>query len=326
MTNEEFSPRDMRPDVSVLIVNFNGMQFLDNCLNSLKTAFVRHTYETIIIDNASSDGSQAFLRERKDIRYIESPDNLGFTGGNNRAASIARGNVLLLLNNDTCISSNLDTLIDIALDEDVGAVGCRLVYGDGRLQFSVGLDHSPLRIVLSWLGLEKRHRLPSLFRRTQTDPVFYGASHPNVDWVSGACLATRRDVWNRLEGLDEKFFMYCEDVDYCLRVRKMGKRVAYHADAIVIHFEGAGKTWVGGMALKRTVHSYHVFIQKHFGSVYVKAVALALGCVFLMRSFSFRCAGLLTRGKEKKALFFDKSVCYRKAALLFLIDVFSNTK
>jgi len=316
MTTESI-PHELIPDVSVVSVNYNGLHFLENFLNSLKNAFERYTFETIIIDNASSDGSQAFLRGRNDILYIESSENLGFTGGNNRAVGKASGKVVLLLNNDTRVESCLDPLIDMALKEDVGVVGCRLIYGDGRLQFSAGLEHSPLRMVFSWLGFEKRHWLPSVFRRAQTDPAFYDVPHSEVDWVSGACLATRREVWETLNGLDEKFFMYCEDVDYCYRVRKLSKKVVYLSNATVTHFEGAGKPWIGRMALMRTVSSYKVFFSKYYSPPIFRITQILLSIVFFTRAGAFFIKSFISDDRTK-VLDKDKFSAYREAAFELL--------
>ena len=316
MTGPAVDTHGPAPDVSVVIVNYNGLRFLAECLDSLKTtAFQRHSHEVIVIDNASSDGSQAFLRERTDIRYIESKLNLGFTGGNNRAAADARGKVLLLLNNDTRLEGPLDLLVDQALQPGVGAAGPRLAYGDGRLQFSVGFDHTPLRIVLSWMGLERQHRLHPIFRRMQTQPSFYDHSHAQVAWVSGAVLATRTEVWRSLDGLDDTFFMYCEDVDYCRRVAGKGLRVAYVADVRVTHYEGAGKAWIGSMALSRTSRSYFEFTAKHFGLDAAQRMALGLSSVFFARSIAFWVCGVLAFFKPAKgALWRDKGRGYLAAA------------
>ncbi len=301
-------------DVSVVIVNYNGLHFLPACLSTAQAALQRHRAELIVIDNASSDGSQAWLRARTDIHYIESAENLGFTGGNNRAVHEARGRVVLLLNNDTRADVCLDPLVDEALLDDVGAAGCRLVYGDGRLQYSVGFAHTPLRIVLSWLGLEKRHRLPSVFRRVQTQPSFYDSSHASVAWVSGACLATRREVWQQLGGLDAAYFMYCEDVDYCLRARALGLRVSFRADTQVTHFEGAGRPWAGRMAVLRSARSYLIFASKHFGPRSATRLALSLGMVFCARALAHAGAAVLATNAPRRALQRDKSSGYFSAA------------
>lgn len=302
------------PDVSVIVVNYNGLRFLPACLDSVRAALQRHSAEVIVIDNASVDGSQAFLRTRPDIRYIESPDNLGFTGGNNRAAREARGRVLLLLNNDTRCDMPLDPLVEEALQADVGVAGCHLVYGDGRLQYSVGFEHTPARIALSWLGLEKQWRTPDVFRRVQTRPAFYAASHGRVDWVSGACLATRRDVWERLGGLDDAFFMYCEDVDYGRRVRQLGLRAAYRADVTVTHYEGAGKAWAGRATVLRTLRSYLLFASKHFGKAAASRLALSLGVVFSAKALAHAGRAVMSNNPERRALQRDKRNGYFNAA------------
>jgi len=284
MTPSPPLPDRVTPDVCVVIVNYNGGHFLDACLASLQGAFVRHRHEVIVIDNASSDGSQALLRARTDIEYIESDRNLGFTGGNNRAALAARAPLLLLLNNDTWIPAPLDALVERFRDEHVGVAGCRLTYGDGRCQPSVGYEHSPLRLLLSWLGLAKLHFLPSLFRRLETDAAFYARRHDDVAWLSGACLLTRTALWHRLGGFDEDIFMYCEDVDYCRRVRALGRRVVYDPAATVVHYEGAGKPWIGAAAMRRTCRSYLLYLQKHYGTVARCIVAPCLAAAMLARA------------------------------------------
>ena len=319
MKSEFYITGNIQPDVTVLIVNYNGLQFLDECLTSVKTAFKRYSHEIVLVDNASSDSSQRFLRERTDIRYIESSVNLGFTGGNNLAGRHAYGKVLLLLNNDTRIEKNLDSLIDQAMSKQIGAAGSRLIYGDGRLQFSVGFHHRPLRLVLSWLGLEKIHQLPSIFRRIQTDPSFYEKTHAAVDWVSGACLATRREIWDSLGGLDEAFFMYCEDVDYCLRVRNASYRIVYNAESLVTHYEGAGRTWIGQAALQRTARSYAIYLEKHQSNLVSRIASLGLAAVFLMRSAAFAAIKISVKSSEKdrKQVITEKYYGYRLVAWQF---------
>jgi len=323
MSADPASIPTVAPNVSVLIVNYNGLRFLEDCLSSIKTAFIRYTYEIVVVDNASIDGSQAFLKNRNDISYIASDKNLGFTGGNNLAGRHARGQVLLLLNNDTCIERNLDPLIDEAMSEQVGAVGAHLVYGNARLQFSMGLDHTPLRLICSWLGLEKRHSFPNVFRRIHTDPGFYSQPQKHIAWVSGACLATRRGVWEALGGLDEDFFMYCEDVDYCLRVRKAGYTIAYVPDTLVTHYEGAGRPWIGQVALMRTCRSYQTYLTKHHSAFVAKITSLGLATVFLMRSAGFALTHYLGRADAmRKEVTRQKISAYLAVAIEFSAQAF----
>jgi GT2 family glycosyltransferase len=285
---QRHDPKDGMQLVSIIIVNYNGQRFLPECLDSLKGALKRYAAEVIVVDNASSDGSQAWLRQRSDIVYIESSTNTGFTGGNNLGASKARGDILLFINNDTVVPSVLDPMIDLLQRPAIGISACRLQYGDRRQQFSFGYDHTPLRLVFSWLGTEKKHWLPSIFRRIETDPAKYQVDHDNLAWVSGACFAIRTADWRQVGGFDTRFFMYCEDVDLCLRVRKQGLQVAYTAQSTVIHFEGAGKSWIGPAALRRTVRSYQLFTEKHCGHAWAVFVSVTLGSIFLLRGLAFK--------------------------------------
>lgn len=274
--------------VSVVIVNFNGLRFLRSCLDSIIVALQGISHEIIVVDNASVDGSCDFLAaEFAHVRLIQSYENLGFTGGNNLGAKNALGQFLLLLNNDTECKSHLGSLIDCLSDPAVGAAGCLLKYGDGRLQLSVGYEHTPSRIVLSWLGLSRFFKHLTIFSRVQTDLAFYAQKQENLAWVSGACLLTRADIWHQLNGLDEQFFMYCEDVDYCRRVRGLGFRVVFDPYSEVTHYEGAGKAWIGELALMRTARSCLLYTDKHFGRPSRFFVGTLLGSIFLARFLAY---------------------------------------
>lgn len=275
--------------VSVIIVNYNGKHFLDECLSSI-IEHVSIPYEIIIVDNASSDGSCSYIKSKwPDVTLVENQENSGFTGGNNLGASIARGELLFLLNNDTKLLSDFKGPCELFFeDSQLGVLGGRLYYGDGRQQFSLGLEHRPLRIILSWIGLKRVPFLPSVFRREILNVKTYGYPHEKVAWVSGACLITRRKLWQELHGLDERYFMYVEDVDYCKRVRLAGYRVAYTPDLEVVHYEGAGKVWVGEKALARTLNSYVVYTNKFYGVFSVGLLRFGLSLIFFLRALAYR--------------------------------------
>ncbi|XVJ69097.1 MAG: glycosyltransferase family 2 protein [Rhizobacter sp.] len=305
--------------VSIVIVNYNGLRFLPACLDSLAGAFRRYDTEIIVVDNASSDGSQAWLRQRTDIVYVESPTNTGFTGGNNLGASKARGELLLFINNDTLVPGPLDAMLDALQRPSVGVSACRLRYGDQRQQCSFGYDHTPLRLVLSWLGTEKNFRLPTVFRRIETDPKKYEVDHDNLAWVSGACFAMRRSDWQEVGGFDTRFFMYCEDVDLCVRVRQRVLQVAYTAQCTVIHFEGAGKAWIGPAALRRTVRSYQLFTEKHCGHAWAVVVSVCLGSIFFLRSMAFKMQS--RRASANTKIHQEKSAGYLGSAKLLFTSL-----
>ena len=310
---------DGPPTVSVVIVNYNGKHFMEECLNSLfAKGFSKYSFEVIVVDNNSQDGSQELLRKFKKITFIESTVNTGFTGGNNLGAHSANGKYLLLLNNDTRIETSLDPLVDAIQDSEIGAVGCQLRYANGNLQFSMGFEHTPLRIILSWLGVEKKKIFPNIFRRLDTHTVNYANKYRSVDWVSGAVLLTSRDHWNALNGLDDSYFMYCEDVDYCKRLREIGKQIIYLSGSTVTHHEGAGRIWIGRRALLNTARSYFIYITKHYGATRGRATCFGLSAIFLMRSIVFKTAAVFGRRSASRELSADKSTGYKLAAISLL--------
>ena len=301
------------PLVSILIVNYNGKHFFHECLTSIQE-HVGVPHEIILVDNSSSDGSVEYIRQAyPEVQLIVSPVNLGFTGGNNLGAKAARGRYLLLLNNDTVIRSPIVPLIEM-MDADVGigVMGCRLLYGDGRLQESIGYTPSVLSLVLSWTPLGKLFPNSKMFRRTVfCGSELYKQEYAEVDWVSGACLLTRTALWEQLGGLDERYFMYMEEVDYCLRVRKADYFVGYSSACEVTHFEGAGRPWVGERALLNTTESYMVYVSKFHGSTAVLVLRALLTPVFLMRAMAYMASYILHMdlyGSEKSKAYFHAAL------------------
>lgn len=310
------------PVLSILIVNFNGKHFLHECLMSIQE-HVGIPYEIILVDNASADGSAEYVRQAyPDVRLIVSQTNLGFTGGNNLGARAARGRYLLLLNNDTVIRSPIAPLIEkMEADAGIGVLGCRLLYGDGRLQESIGYTPDVLSLVLSWTPLGRLFSNSKMFRRTVfRESKLYHQELAGVDWVSGACLLTRTALWGRLGGMDEKYFMYMEEVDYCLRVRMAGFRVGYSSSCQVTHFEGAGRPWVGERALLNTTDSYMVYVSKFHGSAAVLMLRALLAPVFVMRSMAYLASYILCMDLHG----FEKSKAYFHAALKLTRGVFRH--
>ena len=294
--------------LSVLIVNFNGKEFLGPCFDSIRK-HITVPYEIIVVDNASHDGSVGFIKQNyPTVQVIASLVNTGFTGGNNLAAKEAKGRYLLLLNNDTVIRSSVDPLINLMESmAEIGVLGCRLFYGDGRQQESVGYMPCVMSLVLSWTPLATLFPGFAKFRRmVSDDSVLYDKVQTEVDWVSGAFLLTRAKLWRKLNGLDEQYFMYMEDTDYCRRVHESGSKVIYSAACEVLHYEGAGKSWIGVRAVLNTTNSYVVFMRKHHGMAAVIVLRMLLSPVFIVRSlahfFTFM-FGMDTNGHEKASAY-----------------------
>lgn len=299
-------------EVSVLIVNYNGRHLLKTCLDALaRHLAARH--EVIVVDNASSDDSLAYLAsEFPSVRVIANPVNAGFTGGNNIAARAARGRLLLLLNTDTEVRTPIDPLLALMdAQPSCGVMGCRLLYADGRQQESIGYEPSALSLTLSWLPLGRwMPRWPSMRRTVPASSGLYREALVPAQWVSGAFLLTPRALWDTLGGLDERFFMYMEDTDYCRRVRESGKSVLYSAACTVTHFEGAGRPWIGERAVLNTVDSYLSYVRKFHGGLNLLALRTALSPVFLLRSMANWLIALSGRDPHGR----DKARAFRRAA------------
>lgn len=228
------------PDISVLIVSFNTRDLLRQCLSSLREQAGRAGIETIVVDNASRDGSADMAAaEFPEVRLIRSPVNLGFGNANNRAFEEASGRYLVLLNSDAYLAPGV---LDAALQRmdsspDVGMAGGRLIGTDGGWQPSARMFPSLLNEFIILSGLAYRYpksRLFGRFDRTWADP----AEEAEVDWVPGAFAILRRDLIDRIGFFDPRFFLYYEEVDLCRRIREAGCRIMYWPELVITHLGG----------------------------------------------------------------------------------------
>lgn len=232
--------------LSVVIVNYNTRKLLKGCLESV----FKHTkdldFEVIVVDNASRDGSAKMVRKiikdgsfgktRPLIKLIESKKNLGFAGGNNLGIKQARGDYILLLNSDTLLKENAFLKMVDYMDGHPGVsiLGPRLLNVDGSHQKSVGWF--PALPVVA-LMLFKEHFGGS--HHVRSSPEKAG----EVDWVMGAALMARKDVFGKIGLLDEKIFMYMEEVEWCYRAKKAAQTVYFYPGAQITHlWQGSSKT------------------------------------------------------------------------------------
>jgi len=256
------------PDLSIITVSWNVRDLLRRCLRSLPASDSALSTDVWVVDNASHDGSAAMVREEfPHVRLIENPGNDGFTRANNQALALCRGRHVLLLNPDTeVIGDALQTMVSY-LDGhgDVGVVGPQLVYPDGSVQPS-RRRFPDLKTMLVESTIVQRLRPDNgVVRR------YYMADQPhdalqNVDWLVGACLMVRREAMEQAGLLDERFFMYSEEMDWCLRIKQHGWRVVYVPAARVMHHEARSS--------EQTPAAQHIYFQgskvayaaKHFGA------------------------------------------------------------
>jgi N-acetylglucosaminyl-diphospho-decaprenol L-rhamnosyltransferase len=259
----------MTVDVSVVIVAYEGRELLGRCLAALDAdaATARATRELIVVDQASSDGTAAWLRaERPDVRLLALPRNVGFGAGNNRGIDVAEGRWLLLLNTDCFVDRGaVDELVRFGeAGRRIGAVGPRLRWPDGSLQRSCRSFPTVWRIGTEYLYLRK------LAPRSTTLNDFYcgGFDHDRarrVDWLTGAALLVRREALERCGAFDERFFMYSEEVDLLRRFADAGWETWFDPAAGAVHVWGGTTRQEPGRTYREQLRSHVRYLDLHEG-------------------------------------------------------------
>ncbi len=258
------------PELSVLIISFNTRDLTLSCVEGFYDDAVGAGWEVIVVDNGSVDDTAAAVAARfPAARVVRSERNLGYAGGSNLGLRLARGEVVVLLNSDVFAPAEVLRALARTLREnpDIGALSPGLRTASGNPQpFAFGRDPT--------LGYLLRRGWRALRRKGPLHD--WGITRPmDVDWVSGACLATRREVLERVGLLDERFFLYFEDNDWCLRVRRAGWRVVYDPRWQVTHLGGASQR--NRRAVSRVYRqSLLAFYAKHYGPLATAVLRLLL--------------------------------------------------
>ena len=240
-------------DVSIIIVSFNARADLERCLESLHASPPRASHEIVVVDNGSSDGSVASARRSSDVLVIESGANVGFARANNAGIRASTGTTLLLLNSDTVVPPGaIDRLLgELDAQPDVAVVGPRLVDANRHAELSFG------RMIGPW----NEWRQKRLARSGQVESITRQRHYP--DWVSGACLLVRRSDAEAVGLLDERYFMYAEDVDFCAAIRARGRRVLFTPDVQVVHLRGRSVATARDETQAAYRRSQIAFYEKH---------------------------------------------------------------
>jgi len=269
-------------DLSIIIVNWNSLQFLRACLQSVRTTTGRLSYEVIVIDNLSTDSSPEALQsdEFAGIRVLCPGRNVGFARANNLGAKVAVGKALLFLNPDTVVLPDAIRALLHALssDETIGIVGCKLLNKDLSLQTSCVLPFPSLTNQLLCLDV-----LLNKFPRSALwgIPVLddSACSVPQqVPVVSGACLMVRRKTFEEVGGFSKEYFMYAEEVDLCHTAARLGWKTAYVGSVSVIHYGGQSSSQVRTSSFSSVLktHSVYTFLRRTRGPGYAFAYRIGL--------------------------------------------------
>jgi GT2 family glycosyltransferase len=249
--------------LDIVIVSYNARAHLERCLASLAAAPPAVPHEIVVVDNASFDGSAGAVRAGwPGVEVIERAENGGFAVANNAGIRATRGDFVLLLNNDTIVPAGaIDALLArLAGDPAVAVAGPRLVDAEGRAELSWGPMIGPLA-ELRQKRLLRRYEggVGSAVRHVER----LSRTERYVDWVSGAALLVRRADAESVGLLDERYFLYTEDVDFCAAMRSRGRRVLFTPAAEIVHLRGRSRASMPGPAEAAYRRSQVAFYEKH---------------------------------------------------------------
>ncbi|HZB26865.1 MAG TPA: glycosyltransferase family 2 protein [Vicinamibacterales bacterium] len=251
------------PALSIVIVSYNARRELAGCLDSLDAHPPGLTAEVVVVDNASPDGSADVVEARGPrVRLIRLARNAGFAAANNVGIRATSGDLILLLNSDTLVGpGSIDTLAArLRAHPTAAAAGPRLVDGDGRAELSFGPMISPFA--------ELRQKVVMALHRREFPPISTRVERATsreqfVDWVSGAALLVRRADAEAVGLLDERFFLYTEDVDFCAALRARGRRILFAPAAVITHLRGRSRASARAAMNAAYRRSQLAFYRKH---------------------------------------------------------------
>jgi GT2 family glycosyltransferase len=272
--------------VSVVVVNLNGLPWLERCLESVRG------YETIVVDHGSTDGSLELVAERFPRARLVEQANVGMGGGNNAGMRVASGRYFLLLNSDAWVLGDAVERLASHADAhpDAAIVGPRLRNPDGTLQRSVRAFPTRWRLATEYFLLRKLAPRSSLLNPLYVGGFDHGTSR-EVDWLSGACLLVRREATEAVGLFDEAFFMFSEETDWCFRFHEAGWKVLFLPAAEVVHVGGATH---GGGLYRENLRGHLRFAAKHRGPAEAERLRRMLARALRLRALVFPGA----RGRE----------------------------
>lgn len=285
-------------DISIALVNWNTKDLLQQCLDSVYRTAGDLRLEVIVVDNASEDGSPDIVAERyPDVVLVRSQVNMGFAAGVNIAFRHSTAPYFLLLNTDTIVLEGAlqGLLWFMETHAEAGVAGCRLLNCDGTLQRSCSRFPSPMTELFDALYLSKlfpRSKLFGCYSMSWWD--FEDVRE--VDFAGGSALMVRRQAIQEVGLMDEGYFMYAEEADWCYRMWKHGWGVYYFPGAQVIHLGGRSAAKFGSDVLLHLYISRYRFVRKHYGRVSAASMRAVIGLSSALRWSAYSAAAAFARG------------------------------
>jgi GT2 family glycosyltransferase len=253
--------------LSIIIVNYNTEKLLKGCLESVYASANGTPLDIWVVDNNSRDNSMPMVKSQfPSVQVLENPSNVGFSKANNMVISRSRSEYILLLNPDTLVMGDAIERMLTFMNKhpEVGIAGCKVLNRDGTLQLACRRSiPTPKAAFFRLMGLSllfPKSKTMAQYNMTYKSP---DQTH-EVDAVSGAFLMIRRKVVEDIGLLDERFFMYGEELDWCLRAKRAGWTVMYHPDAQIVHYKGESTKYNNRRASYEFYRAMYLFHKKHF--------------------------------------------------------------
>ena len=264
-------------DLSIILVCWNNKEYLDPCLESLYDTGMKNSFDVIVVDNGSTDGSQQMLAEKyPDVKVIQNDENVGLGRASNQGIDATRGKYVLLLNNDTIVDgASFDVMIDfLNANPKVGAVGGKVFNPDGTVQtcYNYFSTFQEEFLVATRLGKLLRRGYPA---------VVDAEDVKSVDWMTSACLMVRRSALDEVGLLDEDYFIYGDEADLQYRIKKAGWEIYYLPQATIIHYGGRSMTrWPRRRMVYR---GKMLFYKKNYGPIQTLLLRIMLASLSIMK-------------------------------------------
>jgi GT2 family glycosyltransferase len=275
-----------RTDLTIIIVTFNNASFIEHTLNKLYEHLPNITLQVIVVDSASTDATRDIIRNKfPTIKLVQLKNNKGFAYANNLAIKNNASKYVLLLNSDVELVDNSieKMLVFIKEGGDIGIVGPKLLNRDFSLQYSCRSFHDWSTLLFELIDMQKWFPGVKYFRKY--DMSWWAHDSPKeVDYVSGAAFLIKRDVIDKIGLLDERYFMYVEEADFCKRAKNAGYKVIYYPHSVMIHYGGGSSDDVSFKKDLQLVKSRIYYYSKHY-NIYWKSYIIILSLLYIFKRY-----------------------------------------